>query len=315
MSPPLQRTGTVIRQAGGVRVAVFVIIGVIWGSNFLFVKVAVMTMSPEAYVLLRSVAAVLMLASLTAASGERLMPPRDRSALKDIILCGVTYNLVPVTALAIGEKYISSALASILTVTTPIWTTALTRLTIRDDRPTAVNYAGLILGLVGTALLVAPGLGDSNMTSRSQVGAILVVVAAVSTAFSFLIQQRRLSHFHPLQSALWQMEATVLLAIPGAYFMTDHFEASLAGMMAVLFVGFLAAGVALAAFFWLLREWGPRRASTVCYLLPITGMALGTTVLHEKLTSLMLLGLAVTIVGLLASTDTLDVGRWISPQR
>lgn len=111
------------------------------------------------------------------------------------------------------------------------------------------------------------------------------------------------------------MEATVLMAIPSAYFMTDHLEVSLAGMMAVLFVGFLAAGVALAAFFWLLREWGPRRASTVCYLLPITGMALGTTILHEKLTSLMLLGLVVTVVGLLASTDTLDIGRWITLKR
>ena len=160
----------------------FVALGLIWGGSFLFIKVALQDMAPTVIVLGRSASGAVALALIMLAMGKPFFTElRRRIGL--FAFMAITNALLPWVLIAWGEQHISSGLASILNSTTTLWAAILIYFVIPAERPSLINYAGVLIGLSGVVILVIPDLA-SHGVSGNVAGTMAVVVASISYAVS-----------------------------------------------------------------------------------------------------------------------------------
>src|SRR5438876_8125251 len=187
-------------------------LALIWGAAFLFIKLGVRDMSPATLVLSRAVFGAVTIGLIFAVRGQTPFPAGTRARLLPFLAMAIFGSLLPWVAIAFGELSISSALASILNATTPLWTAVFAYWVTPAERPSALNYLGVAIGFLGTAILIAPGLIGQPLRATT-VGTLAVAAAAASYAVAALFQRRKLSGVSPLQAGFWQLTLTIPLAL------------------------------------------------------------------------------------------------------
>jgi drug/metabolite transporter (DMT)-like permease len=278
-------------------------IALIWGASFLFIKVAVQDMSPMVLVLIRSASGSIALAVLMIALRRGLLP-NLRSRLLPFAVMAITAGVIPWLAIAWGEERISSGLASILNATTPLWAAILVYWVIPTERPSPINYAGVLIGLAGVVILVLPDIISGGIRG-DLVGAAAVLLASVSYALSALYQRRKLRGVDVFEANLGQLALTALFLLPFAVPSVPgaHFE--LESVAAVLALGIAGSGIAGVLYYYVLNSLGPVRGSGVTLLVPVTAVFWGATLLHEAVTVPIVVGMAVILAGIVLT----NVGR------
>src|SRR5689334_3565868 len=103
-------------------------------------------MSPLVLVLIRSASGAVALAVIMVAMRKPLVSPDWKARLGPFIVMAITNALLPWVLIAWGEQHITSGLASILNSTTTLWTAILIFWVIPTERPSALNYLGVVLG-------------------------------------------------------------------------------------------------------------------------------------------------------------------------
>jgi drug/metabolite transporter (DMT)-like permease len=272
-------------------------LALIWGVSFLFIKVAVHDMSPAALVLIRSGSAVIALAVIVRIMGRPLFGEGWRGRLVPYVLLGITGGLLPWLGIAWGEERISSGLASILNSTTPLWTAVLVYWVIPSDRPSALNYAGVLIGFAGVVILVVPDLAAKGL-GGNLVGAIAVVLSSLSYAVNALYQRRKLRAVSVYEVALGQLAATAVLVIPFAAPALPGVHLALPSMAAVVALGVGGSAVGLLLYFYILNTLGPVRATGVTLLVPVTAVIWGVILLREVVTPPIIIGMVVILTGI-----------------
>lgn len=272
-------------------------LSLIWGASFLFIKVAVGDMSPEVLLLLRSVTGFLALAVILRAIGRPLFSAGWRTRVVSFAIMAVTNAVIPWIAIAWGEERISSGLASILNSTTTLWTAVLIYWVVPSERPSALNYAGVVLGLAGVAVLVYPDLSTRGVTG-SVLGALAVVLAALSYAVNALYQRRKMRDVSVFEISLGQLAASVLFAIPIAAPSLAQLHLELLSMAAVIALGAGGTGVAYLLYYYVMNSLGAVRAAGVTLLVPITAVFWGVVLLHETITAPIIVGMVVILAGI-----------------
>src|SRR2546428_10738636 len=202
------------------------------------------------------------LALIVRAMGRPLLGEGWRRRLIPFALLGITGGLLPWAAIAWGEERISSGLASILNSTTPLWTAVLVYWVIPSDRPSPLNYAGLLIGLVGVVILVVPDLAAKGLGGNA-VGAVAVVLASLSYAVNALYQRRRMRGVSVYEVALGQLAATAVFSIPFAGPALPSVHVALPSLAAVVALGVGGSGIALLLYFYIMNTLGPVRATGV----------------------------------------------------
>jgi drug/metabolite transporter (DMT)-like permease len=278
-------------------------IALIWGASFLFIKVAVHDMSPMVLVLIRSASGSIALAVLMIALRRGLFP-NLRSRLLPFAVMAITAGVIPWLAIAWGEERISSGLASILNATTPLWAAILVYWVIPTERPSPINYGGVLLGLTGVVILVLPDIISGGI-GGDLVGAAAVLLASVSYAISALYQRRKLRGVNVFEANLGQLAFTAVFLLPAAVpsLPAAHFE--IKSIAAVLALGIAGSGIAGALYYYVLNSLGPVRGSGVTLLVPVTAVFWGATLLHEVVTVPIVVGMVVILAGIVLT----NVGR------
>lgn len=271
-------------------------LALIWGASFLFIKVAVRDMSPEVLLLIRSASGFATLAILISLMGRPLFGPGWRSRLIPFAIMAVTNAVIPWIAIAWGEERISSGLASVLNSTTTLWTAVLIYWVVPSERPSAVNYAGVLLGIAGVVVLVYPDLAARGI-SGSFLGAMAVVVAALSYAINALYQRRKMKHVSVFEISLGQLALSVLFAIPIAAPTITHVHVQLVSIAAVLALGAGGTGIAYLLYYYVMNSLGAVRAAGVTFLVPITAVFWGALLLGERFSVPAVIGMIVILAG------------------
>lgn len=277
----------------------FALIGLalIWGGSFLAIKLAVQDMSPEVLLLFRSTSGFLALAIILLIIGRPLFSEGWRTRLGSFAIMAVTNAVIPWIAIAWGEERISSGLASILNATTTLWTAVLIYWIVPAERPTLLNYLGVALGFTGVVVLVYPDLSAHGVTGNV-LGALAVVVAALSYAVNALYQRRRMRHVSVFEVSLGQLAATVLIAIPIAAPTLPQLHVRPLSMAAVIALGVAATGVAYLLYYYVMNTLGAVRAVGVTLLVPVTAVFWGVVLLHETLSLPIVGGMAIILCGI-----------------
>lgn len=275
----------------------FVALALIWGVSFLLIKVAVQDMSPAALLLFRSASGFVALAAILLVWRRRVFEPGWRSLLFSFVFMAVTNAVIPWISIAWGEERISSGLASILNSTTTLWTAVLIYWVMPSERPTWLNYAGVVLGFAGVVILVYPDIASHGITG-DVLGALAVVLASLSYSVNALYQRRRMRKVSVFQVSIGQLAAGSLLALPIAATSLPHVHVQLVSMAAVIALGAFGTGVAYLLYYYVMNSLGAVRAAGVTFLVPVTAVFWGVVLLHETLTTTVVAGMVVIMVGI-----------------
>jgi drug/metabolite transporter (DMT)-like permease len=272
------------------------LLALIWGASFLFIKFAIRDMSPATLVLSRAVFGAVTLGVIFAARRQSPFPAGTRTRLLPFLMLAIFGSLLPWFAFGFGELSISSALASILNATTPLWTAVFAFWVTPAERPSPLNYLGVAIGFLGVGVLIAPDLIGQPLRATT-VGTLAIAGAAASYAVAALIQRRRLRGVSPLQVGFWQLALATPLALAASLPTIGATHLTTPSIAAMLVLGVGGSGIAYLLYYFMMNTLGATRATTVTFLLPVTAVFWGASILQEAITIPILLGMGVILLG------------------
>lgn len=276
----------------------FVVLAVVWGSAFVAIKAGLDAFPPVLFAAIRyDIAAVLMVAYAGLTSDYWL--PRSRADWLTLVVEGVLIIALYNAFLFVGQQGVTSGVAAILIGMSPLFSTGFSRLLLPSERLTTLGLLGLVLGLVGVALVARP---DPSRTLASQaVPSLLVLLAAVTVALGSVLVQRLDGGISSSGMVAW---ATVIgagllhaisLALPGESLAEAEF--SILGVAAVLYLAVFASAIGYVVYFDLLDRLGAIHINLVSYAAPVVAALTGWLVLGERLGPLDVLGFLVIVAG------------------
>jgi drug/metabolite transporter (DMT)-like permease len=278
--------------------AVFLLLGAIWSSSFLWIKIGVREISPGVLVAFR-----MLLGALTAvaiAANQRVAWPRDGRTWRAFAILGPTSLAIPIFLISWGEQSIDSAVASILNATVPLFTIVIAHLSLGDDRITVAKALGLLTGFAGVTVLLSEGLAGASRASLAGQGA--VILAAVFYAGSAVYARKATAHVGgwvrgagPLVTATLAMWVALPLTESAG---TVRMPVLPLTWIAILWLGIAGSGLAMIMFYYLIHAIGPTRTTMVTYLFPLGGVVLGVVFLGERLSWQLVVGAALIISGI-----------------
>jgi drug/metabolite transporter (DMT)-like permease len=194
--------------------AVFGLLGLVWGSSFLWIKIAVAETGPFTLVSFRILFGLIGLAVVMLATRQSLR--MSRRTLLAFAFMGVFNTAVPFVLITWGEPYIASSLAAILNATVPLVTIVLAHFWLHDEKITLPKLAGLLVGFVGVVVLVSrdfqPEVLRNALAGAGLWGQGAVLLAAVSYAVAATFSRRHLRGQPPiLQSGIMLLAANAVL--------------------------------------------------------------------------------------------------------
>lgn len=277
-------------------------LGALWGTSFLFMRMAAPEFGAVSLVALRvTIAAIFLLPILLYTAS--LKPVRERAG--DVLLMGFFNSALPFTLFTYATLFLTAGYTAVINSTAPLFT-ALVAFAWVGERLSRIGLAGLLLGMVGVVVLV----WDKLQTDLS--GAGLAIAAGLGGAFSYGIAGNfariRLPGLGSLELATGSQIAASILLLPLCIAFWPAEMPSLRAWLAVLALGIPCTGIAYILFFRLLVRLGPARAVTVTYIVPISAMIAGALVLDEVVTHQMLAGCGLILLGTGLATGVIRLG-------
>jgi drug/metabolite transporter (DMT)-like permease len=278
----------------------FVLLTLIWGASFLFIKIGVEALAPLQVAFGRMMFGSLALIAVTIARRERL--PRQGRIWAHLAIAAALANSLPFTLFAYAERQVSSSLASIGNATVPLFTLLFALLLLPSERPTARRTVGLVIGFAG--VLVVLGVWRGVTAGPDVAGMMLILIAAASYGLSGVYMRRYLSttEYSSLALSVGQLVVGSLelaLLLPFATTMPHHLPARVVG--AIFALGTFGTGVAYVLSYGLIRLAGATVASTVTYFIPVVSIVIGVVGLGEKLAWNAPVGAVIIVAGALWS--------------
>lgn len=277
-----------------------VVLGAIWGSSYLFIKVGVRDLSPAVLIEVRLLCAAPV---LVAFAWRRYGGATLARAWRQGLVLAVLNAAVPFTLIAWGERWVDSGTAAVANSTVPIFVAMLAVLYVPSERSTGWRLVGVLLGLVGVGILagVHPQGGW-----HGTIGIAAIVVASVSYAAANLYAGRRMSFGGPVLAAVSMAGAFVLLLPLALATLPAHAPGwKSIGSGAVL--GLLGTALAQILSYRMIRVYGSARSALVAYMLPAFALFYGAVFLGEGLSYQKLAGLALVCGGVALGTGAVRV--------
>lgn len=252
-------------------------LGVIWGSNFIFMKWSTLLITPAQTVMLRVLCGFIPL--LLIALYSKVL---HRDQFKHIIHFAVMSVLATsfyYYGFVAGTALIPTSIAGLLSGSIPIFTFICAFLFLRKDRPTLQMLIGVILGFLGIIISARPW---EHVESIDPLGVIWMLAGTTSLGVSFVYAQRLLSphKIPPLALATWQtgfasITLLILTDFTGLSAITTDMK-SLIGL--IIGLGLLGTGGAFFLYYYIIEKLGSVKASGTSYIAPIVAVIIGAFV-------------------------------------
>ncbi len=291
-----------------------VVLAAVWGSSYLFIRVAVPAFGPAALVGGRVALGALLLGGFTVAFRRRveLRPIAGR-----LLMLALLNAAVPFVLISAAELHITASFAAVLNSTTPLFA-AVFAVPWMNERFTPARTVGLFLGIAGVAVLV--GWSPIPFTLPVALAVVAMLAASAGYAAAGIYARVRLAGVPTYTLALGQQVGAVAwLAVPTLVWAPSAVPPRDA-WLALLALGVICTALAYLLYFRLLERVGPTKVTTVTYLIPGFGILWGVVFLGEPLTGGMAAGLALVLVSMVLvnevrlpwrprSIDTREVSR------
>jgi drug/metabolite transporter (DMT)-like permease len=280
----------------------------VWGASYLFIKVAVEGgLEPGPLMCARAtIGAAILFGYLARALGTRRALSELRGSWRQWSVIGLVGTAVPYWLVAWGETYVDSGIAAVAQSTVPLFTVLLGLRFLPHEPLTRARLLGLVLGLVGVAVLAG---GHPSGGTWAVVGTLAVVLSSVAYACGGIIGQRSMRNTSGPVLATGAMIGAAVSLLPLALVEAPSSHPDAEALLSLLALAILGTAFAQLVMYRLIRLAGARRMSLVTYLMPGFALVYGALLLDEPLTAAVLAGLALILGGVALGSGTLGSPR------
>lgn len=271
-----------------------VFLGALWGSAFMFIKVATPEYGPVALVNARLIiASLIFLPTLLRKKYLPLLKP----IWKHVLILSVINNMIPFTLFSFASLGSSSNILAILNATTAFNTMVIAYFWINES-VTFKQIIGLILGFIGVIILVNPQNSEATLISS-----ISCLLAAAFYSLSTVFIQKNSAKTNKLVLIGWSIVFSAVLMMPFSYLYLPETIPSLEANISAVWLGAVSTGLGFLGYVRLIDKIGAVKTSIVAYFLPVFGILWGYIFLDEKISTSVVFGCIVVLIGIFYATS------------
>ncbi len=266
-----------------------------WGTTYLGIRMALESIPPMMLVGLRytiSGSALMIVAFLVKAhvpSGRELF----YTALFGVIIIGIGNG-----CLAFAELWIPSGLAALFITTSPFWMIGMEALIPGGERLHGPTLLGMLVGLIGSSLLVGPTAIQQGWSGPSLKGFLLLQFGCCGWAFGSILQRRHVTKAHPVVSGAIQQLATGLVFLaPAVLTKTQPLQLTSRSIAAVLYLVTFGSVIGYSAYLYVLDQLPVSVVSIYNYINPVVALLLGWLFYREQIGTREVLAMLVIFAG------------------
>jgi drug/metabolite transporter (DMT)-like permease len=273
----------------------YIVLGIIWGSSFFFIMLALRTLPPIGIAFWRTAIGAATLAIILVI--QKVAVPKSWKQWSLLWVSGLLMSGIPAVLFGYAEQHVSSALASIINASTPVFTVLAILIAFRAEKPRPQVLVGLGVGLIGVFVVLGvwQGFGDNDPLA---VGALLLAVTFYGFGSPFVRKFIEPMKLDPKTSVFGQVSTSALTLLP--FYLLGPLAtgpASFESVTGMLALGVLGTGLAYILFYRLLATVGSPIASAVTYVTPVVGVAIGVAFLQESISWHEPVGALVILIG------------------
>ncbi len=301
LESPMHLPTTKMNSRLGIEIGLLVLLSLIWGSSFTWIKVAVATIPPLTITAVRLTVAAVFLAALARWRGYAL--PRDHVVWRELFVQGLLQSALPFTLLGWGSKYIPSGLTGVLNATPPMFVLLIAFVTgYGAQHVTGQKIVGVCLGLLGVVVIIGiQSLGDIQTSAGWAQAAVLGASLCYALAS---ILGRRFAKLPAIVTATGAMTTAAIMIVPAAIVIERPWTLmpSTDAIAAVMVLAVICTALAMVIYFRLVKTLGPLGTTSGGYLRAGSAVALGIIFLGENFDTSTLIGMTLIAVGVVAVT-------------
>lgn len=269
-------------------------LGALWGSAFMFIKVATPEFGPIALVNTRLlIASLIFLPILLQKKYIHLLKP----IWKQVLVLSIMNNAIPFTLFSYASFGADSNILAILNATTAFNTMIIAYLWIGES-VSLKQLFGLILGFIGIFILVNPQNSDTTL-----IASLSALLAAFFYSYSTVYIQRQSVNANKMVLIGWSIVFSAVFMIPVSIFNLPETMPSASAIGSAFWLGAVSTGIGFLGYVRLIDKIGAVKTSTVAYFLPVFGIIWGSIFLDEKITSTIILGCLIVLIGIYLSNS------------
>ena len=273
---------------------VLTLLGAIWGSAFIFIKIAAPEFGAIGLVQARlTIASLVFIPLLFKKKYLLLFKPVWRHSM----ILAITNNAIPFTLFSFGSFGADSNILAILNATTAFNTMIIALLWLGEN-VTLKQIFGLILGFIGVIILVNPASSSTSIAS-----ATLCLLGAACYSFSTVFIQKYSNNTDKFVLIGWSIVFSCFIMIPFTLINLPSEIPSLHAILSATWLGSVSTGLAFFGYVYLIEKIGAVKTSTVAYFLPIFGIIWGYIFLNEIITIGIILGCSTILIGVFFATS------------
>jgi drug/metabolite transporter (DMT)-like permease len=267
-----------------------------WGASFIFIGISAPVLGPFVLVFVRTSIAAVVLFAYARATGQRI-------TLRDhgwkFLLLGLLNVAIPFALISTAELHISSAMASILNATTPLWGALVVAVWMKEAL-TPTRLLGLALGITGVGMVV--GLQGEDVTTWFIISVVMMLTASFFYAFGTAYGKTNFKGTAPLTMAIGQVGSAALIMLPLAVTNPPTQPITMNVVVAMLLLSVVSTAVAYLIYFTLLSSAGATNTMTVTFLSPFFSILWAWLFVGETIGVLQFVGFLVILSGLFLVT-------------
>ena len=263
------------------------ILGAVWGSAFMFIKIATPELGPIALVNIRlAVAGLIFLPFLL----QKKYLRHFKSNLKNILILSIINTALPFSLFAYASLESSSNMLSILNGTTAIMAVVISTMWLKV-KLNLFQILGVFIGLFGIIVLANP---DNVYISTK------ATIFCLSAAFCYALSANYIQKFAYKTNTIvligWSLVIASVLLLPLTVFNLPSKTPSSNAIFSILWLGVISTGVAFLGYVRLIEKVGAVKTATVAYFIPVFGVIWGYIFLGEPITLQILIGMMLIII-------------------
>jgi drug/metabolite transporter (DMT)-like permease len=278
--------------------AALLLLGALWGGSFLFMRMGASEFGSWPLAGLRAIGAALCFLPLLASRRRRA---EWQAHWKPLAVLGLTNSALPFALFTFAAQSLSAGLASIIDALTPMFVALIGWLWL-GQRLEARRVGGLVVGLAGVLWLVGGTVGWRPDNDNTLWPLAACIAATLSYGHAVNYSRQRLGEVSPLVVTAGSHAAAALLLTPTTIWLWPATSPHLQAWLAMLALAVLCTALAYVLFFRLIARIGAARTMTVPYLIPAFGVLWGVLLLGETITTAMVGGCGVILLGTALTT-------------
>ncbi|MGH9663680.1 MAG: EamA family transporter [Bryobacteraceae bacterium] len=245
----------------------------VWGTTYLGIRMALESFPPLLLICLRYTISGALLIAAAGLYGAHIPRGRElaRTAATGILLLGVGNG-----CLVFAEQWVPSGMAALFVTTSPFWMVGIEAAAPRGERLHAPTIAGMLVGLLGVALLVTPAGWSAGLHGQLAGGFLLLQLGCAGWAAGSITQRRHATQTHPVVAGAVQQLVTGLLYLPLWLLFSGPSGAwKTRSVLAVLYLALSGSIIGYSAYLYALHRLPVAVVSLYTYVNPTVAVLLG----------------------------------------